>query len=111
VAARLGRADDVLGAHVRRRARDDDVDAVVVEELVVAPVLTRLHAVRLHQPGRLARRAVVDSDDLRERMVTERLHVFARDPAGAEDANAVLRHSLASLFLPPGPLAAIVSNG
>jgi hypothetical protein len=60
--------------------------------------------VLLHQTARLAGRPVVDPNDLRQRMVAERLDIFAGHPAGAEDGYAVL------LSQSPSPLPKTVGS-
>ena len=70
VAACLRGPLDLLGAHVGRSAGDDDLDAVVVEELVLGLVLARVDTVLLHQASGLLWRPVVDAHDLGERYPT-----------------------------------------
>src|SRR5690349_13496522 len=54
----------VLSPRVRVRARDDDLDPLVVVELVEGRVLARLGPEGREQSGGLPRRAVVDADEL-----------------------------------------------
>ena len=97
VPARLGGPLQLGGPDVGRRAGSNDLDAVVVEELVLALVFVRIDAVRLHQASGLAGRAVIDADDLGQRMVAERLDILACDPAGTENGYSVLLRQFARL--------------
>src|SRR5262249_13529808 len=86
----LGGPHTVLGANGRRRGRHDDLDSVVAEEIVQGRVLSALDAVRAQHLGRLAGGPVVDSHDLGQRAIAERLDVLGGAPARAQDANAIL---------------------
>src|SRR5262245_27678317 len=90
VPARASGPGHVARPDIRGRAGDDYPDPVVVEQLVLAGVLTPVYAERLHEPARLAGRAVVNPGYPGKGMVAKGLDVLARDPAGAEDSNTVL---------------------
>ncbi len=90
VPAGLGGPLQLGGPDVGRGAGSDDLDAVVVEELVLGLVLPSVDAVLLHQAAGLARRPVVDADDLRQRVVAKGLDILAGHPAGTENGYSVL---------------------
>src|SRR4029077_11809185 len=107
VATGLRRPLQLSWSNVRRRARRDDLDPIVVEELVLGRVLPRVDPVLLQKPRRFSRRVVVDAGDLGERMVAKRLDILARHPAGAENGHAVLfRHAVS-----PKTVASLCSLG